>query len=84
MGWLLNPGEDRRDAERGTRSTPMATAFVPHGRQPMPGPTRRFDRRHFARMEGGGLLLLVLTAALIGLWVGIDIGMIPDWFGWRH
>jgi hypothetical protein len=72
------------DPERGTRQEPMATPFVPHGRARMPGPTRRFDRRHFARLEGGGMVVLAIVALVIVLWVGIDIGMLPDWFGWRH
>lgn len=58
----------------------MATSFVPHGRQPVPGPTRRFDRRHFARVEGGGLFAVGLCAAVFCYCVGVGFGFFPSVF----
>jgi hypothetical protein len=77
-------GARDRDAAAGTPQPPMATSFVPHGRQRLPGPTRRFDRRHFARLGSGGAFALTIVATILGPWVATDLGVLPDWSGWRH
>lgn len=75
---------DVRSAEAGTQQPPMGPRPVPHGRDRLPGPTRRFDRRHFARMESGGAVVLA-GIVLVAVWTfGVLIGLFPDFFGWKR
>jgi len=48
----------------------------------MPGPGRRYDRRHFARMASGEAIVMFTMAALVLVWLLTDLGVIPDFFGW--
>ena len=48
-----------------------------------PGPGRRYDRRHFARMASGDGLVLLLLLACVLFWFGVDLGILPDVFGWH-
>ncbi len=82
VGALLS--RDPRSAEAGTQQPPMGPRPVAHGRDRPPGPTRRFDRRHFARMESGGALALAFLV-LIALWtLGVLTGLLPDIFRWER
>jgi hypothetical protein len=47
-----------------------------------PGPGRRFDRRHWARSESSGWILMLSIVAVGVFWVGVDIGLFPDVFRW--
>jgi hypothetical protein len=55
---------------------------VADGRLP-PGPGRRFDRRHFARMESSGIVLMTIICVVAVYWFFVELGMWPDWFGWH-
>jgi hypothetical protein len=71
-------------AAGGTQQPPMTSRSVPHGRHPVPGPTRRFDRRHFARLEGGGMVAIgVIVLLIVWFWAG-DIGLWHALFGWKR
>jgi hypothetical protein len=52
-----------------------------HGYNLPPGPGRRMDIRHWARMEGTGLLVMLVLLAVIVWFVGTDIGLWRDLFG---
>ena len=56
---------------------------VAGGRLP-PGPGRRYDRRHFARMESSGAILMWGLVLIALLWLAIDLGLLPDMFGWHE
>lgn len=70
--------------ERAARQDPLLPSAVPHGRSAPHGPARRFDRRHFARLESGGALALAVIVVVALYFVGVDIGLLPDLFHWRR
>jgi hypothetical protein len=74
----------RRDPESGTRQDALVPSPTLHGRTAAHGPTRRMHRRHFARMESGGMFAMLLIAAVAVYFVGTDLGLLPDLFGWRR
>lgn len=65
------------------RQPPLLQVPLSHGRFRPPGPTRRWDPRHFGRQESAGFLLMLLIVAVIVFFVGVDLGLIPDVFGWK-
>ena len=48
-----------------------------------PGPSRRFDRRHFGRMASGEGFVMLLLIGCILFWFAIELGICPDVFGWH-
>jgi hypothetical protein len=45
-----------------------------HGYDSVPGPGRRWARRHFARQEGTGCLLLLLVSVASAWFIGQQLG----------
>lgn len=67
-----NPFEHLPDPlTKGPSNRPMRA----HGYDRVPGPGRRWARRHFARQEGTGCLLLLLVTVGSVWFVGEQLGL---------
>lgn len=72
-----------RKKEKLSDGKPHRPLFKHHrvdARHPMPGPGRRYDRRHFARMASGEAIVFFVMVALIVAWFLIDLGVLPNVF----
>lgn len=54
---------------------PIFPAYANARRHLPPGPGRRGSRRHFARQEGMGLIIMAVMVLVILYWIGRDLGM---------
>jgi hypothetical protein len=62
---------------KGPSSRPMRS----QGYEQVPGPGRRWDKRHFAQQEGNGCILMLLVTAGSVWFLGYAMGLWQALFG---
>ncbi|MCB9876353.1 MAG: hypothetical protein H6835_02035 [Planctomycetes bacterium] len=82
----MNPPSNERSSLPNRPDASERRLFRHHSTLPdrlPPGPGRRYDRRHFARMASGDGFVLLVLGGFVLFWFGVDLGILPDVFGWH-